>query len=260
MTEPRFPTPLLDLKKVWVTLDHQTILQDVSMTLLPKSFTTIIGPNGSGKTTLLRFCLGLLTSSQGSITRAPALKIGYMPQRLYLDKTLPLTVEFFLGLSAPKKRVLQALERVGTKSLLKSQVATLSGGELQRILLARALLRRPSLLVLDEPMQGVDVGGQTDLYNLIEEYHKETGCAVLLVSHDLYFVHKASDHVICLNRHICCSGHPEVIKKNAAYQTLFKSSLPDPVVPYQHHHDHSHDTPPDTTSEFPSSGHNANDF
>ncbi len=236
---------LLKLQNIFLSLEGTHILKNISLEVERKTFVTLIGPNGSGKTTLLRVCLGLLTPTKGTLTKVPDLKIGYMPQRLHLDKTLPLTVETFLRLASPRQKTQETLERVGAKSLLKSQVQSLSGGELQRVLLARALLRKPDFLVLDEPLQGVDVGGQAELYQLIDNYRKEMNCAVLLVSHDLYFVHKSSDHVICLNQHICCSGHPEDVQKNPAYRTLFGKPLPDNIAPYTHHHDHSHDHAPD---------------
>lgn len=238
-------SPLLKLQGVSLSLGGKKVLSHISFELKRHTFMTLIGPNGSGKTTLLRLCLGLISPSQGALIKASDLKIGYMPQRLYLDKTLPLTVEAFLRLAGPKTHIDASLGWVGARSLAKEQVHTLSGGELQRVLLARSLLRKPNLLVLDEPLQGVDVGGQAELYKLIEAYRNDTGCAVLLVSHDLYFVHKASDHVLCLNHHICCSGHPEDIQKNPSYHKLFGSPLPENIAPYRHHHDHCHDQAPD---------------
>lgn len=240
---------LLRLSNVSLIKGGKEILKNISFTLSAGQFVTLVGPNGSGKTSLLRLCLKLLSPTKGTLHRSPALKIGYMPQKLFVERTLPLTVQAFLALGATKANILDALKRVGASRLLKSQLHDLSGGELQRVLLARSLLSRPNLLVLDEPVQGVDLGGQADLYHLIETYQKESGCAVLLVSHDLFFVHKSSDHVICLNQHICCSGEPESVKKDPAYQTLFGTPFSDVIAPYTHHHDHSHDLAPDDNDD-----------
>jgi zinc transport system ATP-binding protein len=213
------------------------LLDDVSFELQSGRITTLIGPNGAGKTTLVRILLGLQKASSGTVTPAPDLRIGYMPQKLHIDPTLPLTVMRFLQLTgANRAQSLQALERVGVGLLQGQMMTSLSGGETQRVLLARALLPKPQLLVLDEPVQGVDVHGQEQLYKLIGQLRNETGCAILMISHDLHLVMAATDDVICLNQHVCCHGSPEAVTTSPAYTELFGLR----TAPYTHHHDHDH--------------------
>ncbi|NSL63880.1 zinc ABC transporter ATP-binding protein ZnuC, partial [Yersinia pestis] len=202
---------LVTLNKISVTFGSRRVLNDISLSLRPGKILTLLGPNGAGKSTLVRVVLGLIPPSSGSLVREPGLRIGYVPQKLHLDATLPLTVSRFMRLKPGVKKadILPALTRVQAAHLLDTH-AKLSGGENQRVLLARALLNRPQLLVLDEPTQGVDVNGQLALYDLIEQLRKELGCAVLMVSHDLHLVMAKTDEVLCLNQHICCSGAPEV--------------------------------------------------
>lgn len=250
---------LIRLEQVSVGLT-QPRLEQVSLTLKPCEILTLIGPNGAGKTTLVRVVLGLLNPSLGTVWQRPGLRIGYMPQRLQIDATLPLTVERFLRL-LPRTSMAaaqQALERVGAEQVFKHPLHSLSGGELQRVLLARALLRNPELLVLDEPVQGVDVAGQAELYQLITELRDELGCGVLMVSHDLHLVMRATDRVICLNRHVCCSGHPEQVSHDPAFVELFGRNAQSLAI-YQHHHLASHppqihmgDTSGSDTPETPS--------
>ena len=233
--------PLLSLDQVRVRLEGRLIIDTVSLSLYPNELTTIVGPNGSGKTTLLKVALGLLTPSSGSVTRAPDLRIGYMPQKLNVSRTLPMDVMSFLRLSAGEEKIQDVLRLVGGVSLPKRSLHVLSGGEMQRVLLANALLQDPALLVLDEPLQGVDPKGQEVLYGLLEEIKNTRKCAILLVSHDLYFVHKSSDFVLCLNGHVCCSGKPDDVRADPAYKALFGMALPQGLAPYTHHHDHTHD-------------------
>jgi len=233
--------PLISADHIWVKRSTATgekvILQDVSLSLAPGKITTLIGPNGAGKSTLLKVLLGLVPLSNGTLKRKKNLKIGYMPQKLDINPTLPMTVERLLSLGTPQRTSkIQAwidacLTEVGGFNLKYSQLATLSGGEMQRVMLARALLIEPDILVLDEPMQGVDVLGQEELYQLIGRIRDTHGCAILLVSHDLHLVMAASDEVICLNTHVCCSGHPHHVTADPSYQKLF-------IAPYQHSHDH----------------------
>jgi zinc transport system ATP-binding protein len=237
-------TPLIIADHVWVknlTSDgEKIILQDISIQILPGNIVTLIGPNGAGKTTLLKVMLNLTQPTQGSVTRKPGLKIGYMPQKMNINPTMPMTVERILSLGTPERTskiqnvIDTCLEEVGALALKYSKLSILSGGEFQRVMLARALLTAPDLLVLDEPMQGVDVLGQEELYQLIAKIRDHRGCAILLVSHDLHLVMAASDEVICLNKHVCCSGHPSHVTEHPTYQQLF-------VAPYQHDHDHRHD-------------------
>lgn len=204
---------------------------------------TIIGPNGSGKTTLIRLLLGLEAPDSGSITRKPQLAIGYVPQKLAINRVLPLDVAYFLRLSDnnPKDEMVEKIALdVGIYHCLYQNIHSLSGGEMQRVLLARALLSNPELLVLDEPAQGVDVTGQAELYALIARISREKKMAVLMVSHDLHLVMSATDQVICLNHHVCCSGHPHAVRDDPEFAALFGKNVADSLAVYTHHHDHSH--------------------
>ena len=233
---------LIQLDNVGVAFSGQPVLQQVQLALRAGEIVTLIGPNGAGKSTLVRTVLGLLTPDSGTVQRKPRLRIGYMPQKLQVDPTLPLSVLRFLRLVPGVSRgmALGALAEVGAKKVLDSPLQSISGGELQRVLLARALLRKPELLVLDEPVQGVDVAGQAELYRLISRLRDRHGCGVLMVSHDLHLVMSATDKVICLNRHVCCSGHPEQVSNDPAFIELFGQDAKSLAI-YHHHHDHSHD-------------------
>jgi zinc transport system ATP-binding protein len=220
------------------------VLSNVSLKLLPRNIMTIIGPNGSGKTTLVRILLGLDTPVQGTITRKDRLRIGYVPQKLAIDPTLPLTTSWFLALTAKQADdVVEVAREVGVEGILNQPLQALSGGELQRVLIARALLSKPELLVLDEPAQGVDVTGQAMLYALIARLKDTHNLSVLMVSHDLHLVMSATDHVICLNHHICCSGHPHSVRGDPAFAALFGQHVADSLAVYTHHHDHDHNHP-----------------
>jgi len=233
---------LIRLEHVNVQFAGEPVLQDVQLQVRRGEIVTLIGPNGAGKTTLVRCVLGLLKPDSGSVWSQPKLRIGYMPQKLQVDATLPLTVLRFLRLVPGVNRLSAgaALTEVGAERLIDSPLQNISGGELQRVLLARALLRKPQLLVLDEPVQGVDVAGQAELYRLISTLRDRHGCGVLMVSHDLHLVMSATDQVICLNRHVCCSGHPEQVSGDPAFVELFGTDARSLAI-YQHHHDHSHD-------------------
>lgn len=235
-------TALLRLDAVGMRFNDRQVLQDVNLQLESGEIVTLIGPNGAGKTTLVRIVLGLLQPQQGRVWRRDRLRIGYMPQKLHVDPTLPLSVLRFLQLvpGVGRLQALSALEEVGAPQVLDSPLQQISGGELQRVLLARALLRRPELLVLDEPVQGVDVAGQSELYRLIVRLRDRYGCGVLMVSHDLHLVMSATDKVVCLNQHVCCVGHPEQISSEPAFRALFNQETPE-LTFYQHHHDHGHD-------------------
>ncbi len=202
---------LLEATGLGVTLGGHRVLDGVGLVLRRGEIVTIVGPNGSGKTTLLRLLIGAERPDTGRIERAPGLRIGYVPQKLAVDRTLPLTVDGFLGLSgAAASARAAALDHVGIAGLGARQLAALSGGQFQRAMLAQALLRRPDLLVLDEAAQGLDQTGEARFYRLIEQLRAELGCGVLMVSHDLHVVMAASDRVICLNGHVCCEGTPTV--------------------------------------------------
>lgn len=236
------PKKLISLKNVSYVQGQKTILEDVSFDIFDKQTTTIIGPNGAGKTSLLRLILGLEKPTSGLITRHTKVKIGYMPQKLMVNQSLPMTVEGFLALSLPRRTTLNIglIQRFNLEKILSSQIHTLSGGELQRTLLARALMLDPDLLVLDEPAQGLDINGQIEFYTLLAQVSKETRLGILLVSHDLHLVFAKSHHVLCLNKHLCCSGHPEVVKSHANYKALFEHDHDKILALYQHHHDHEH--------------------
>lgn len=221
---------------------HQ-ILHDVSLSLNDGEILTLIGPNGAGKTTLIRVILGLIQPDAGHIRLRSSTRIGYMPQRLMVEETLPLTVHRFITLGTPARReqVRSILKETGAAHVLDSPIQSVSGGEMQRIMLARALLREPDLLVLDEPVQAVDVTGQHELYELIGRIRQRRGCGILMVSHDLHLVMSATDRVICLNRHVCCSGHPDKVSRDPAYLQLFGLEGIRSIAVYQHRHDHRHD-------------------
>ncbi len=234
---------ILALSDVELILGKKLLLEGVNLTLARGEILTIIGPNGAGKTTLLRVALGLQKPTTGKVVLQQGLTIGYMPQRLHLDPTFPLTVRRFLLLAGngDLDGVRQLLEEVGAVHVLESPMQNLSGGELQRVMLARALVREPDLLVLDEPVQGVDVHGQTELYRLITRIRNQRGCAVLMVSHDLHLVMAETDRVLCLNRHICCSGTPEAVTSDPAYVELFGPLAVEHLAVYVHDRGHQHD-------------------
>jgi len=230
-------TALVQLEGVTVTFNGRAALDKVALRVRAGEIVTLIGPNGAGKSTLVRVVLGLLKPNQGKVQRKPRLRIGYMPQKLSLDANLPLSVLDFLRLlpEISRDKALAALDEVGAASVSNNPLHQLSGGELQRVLLARALLREPQLLVLDEPVQGVDVNGQVELYRLIRHLRDRYQCGVLMVSHDLHRVMYSTDWVVCLNRHVCCAGHPKQITLEPAYAELFGE-----LAVYPHHHNHRH--------------------
>ncbi|MGE0715936.1 MAG: ATP-binding cassette domain-containing protein [Alphaproteobacteria bacterium] len=234
--------PLVALDRVSLRVGGNPLVEDVSLQVRPGEIVSLIGPNGAGKTTLVRLALGLATPSAGSVRRRPGLVIGYVPQRLTIERSLPLTVRRLLALTArPTAAAIgEALAETGVAHLAGREVHDLSGGEWQRVLIARALLRQPDLLVLDEPVQGVDVTGQAEMFELIRALRDRRGCGVLLVSHDLHLVMAATDAVVCLNRHVCCSGRPEAVMLDPAYHDLFGPAATALAV-YAHHHDHRHD-------------------
>ena len=233
---------LLDVSNVDLMIGKQLLLKQINLKISRGEILTIIGPNGAGKTTLLRVALGLLKPTNGTVTPTTGLTIGYMPQRLHLDPTFPLTVRRMLALACKNdtSRMIPLLEEVGATHVLDSPLQTLSGGELQRVLLARALVREPDLLVLDEPVQGVDVHGQVELYQLISRIREQRGCAVLMVSHDLHLVMAATDQVLCLNQHICCSGTPESVSNHPAFAELFGPAAVQHMAVYVHDQNHHH--------------------
>jgi zinc transport system ATP-binding protein len=235
--------PLLAARHAAVAIGGRQILTDVSLAIEPGEIVTIVGPNGSGKTTLLRLLIGAERASGGEVVRRSRLSIGYVPQRLALDRTMPITVDRFLALAGERDRAVREAElaRVGAEGLGGRQMTQLSGGQFQRVLLARALLARPEILILDEPTQGLDQPGSAAFYRLIEDVRRELGCAVLMVSHDLHVVMSASDRVICLNGHICCEGTPTVVRAAPEYRALFGYGTEGALALYRHEHDHRHE-------------------
>jgi len=219
----------------------RVILDKVSATIQGGEIVTLIGPNGAGKSSLIKILLGLEAPTQGQVRVPNHWKIGYMPQKLRLNSYLPLRVIDFLRLAGKVSRAAcqRVLEEVNAAPLLSRNMTQLSGGETQRVLLARAMLGNPHFLVLDEPVQGVDVSGQVELYGLIRRL-RDQGATVLMVSHDLHLVMSATDQVICLNHHVCCSGHPEAVSQDPAYRTLFGREEAANIAVYTHHHDHEH--------------------
>jgi len=227
---------LIRLQAIGKSFAGRAVLQNISLSVDRGEITTIIGPNGAGKSSLVRIILGLLSADTGSIAHAGDLKIGYMPQRLHVDPTLPLDTLRFLQLAnASAEDCNHALRLVGIPEAGKTSFHQLSGGEIQRVLLARALLRKPNLLVLDEPVQGVDINGQNELYSMIAQLSRQLNCGVVMVSHDLHLVMSATDHVICLNHHICCQGKPEQVTQDPAYIDIFGET-----AIYSHQHNHRH--------------------
>lgn len=243
MTENSGDHKLLGTTGISVELGGQTIVDCVDVSVVRGEIVILIGPNGSGKTTLVRALLGLVKASAGKVFRSTGLVIGYVPQHLQIDATLPMTVGCFLrlGTKAPDRDLEAALCEVGVGAVLGSPIQTLSGGQMRRILLARALLRKPDLLVLDEPTAGVDVSGQAALYELIKLIRDRHRCGVLLVSHNLHLVMAAADRVVCLNHHICCEGQPSSVSRNPAYLELFGEAAANAIAVYTHDHDHDHD-------------------
>lgn len=219
------------------------VISHVDMRIDPAEIVTVVGPNGSGKSTLMRALLGQVALSSGRVERRPGLRIGYVPQRLHIERAMPMTVRRFLSLPdrVSDAQAAQVLARTGVPGLERRQIIALSGGQLQRVLLARALLNGPQLLVLDEPTQGLDQPGMVAFYQLIEAVRAETGVAVLMVSHDLLVVMRASDRVICLNGHVCCEGTPQTVSAAPAYRALFGAESQGTLALYRHHHDHDHD-------------------
>jgi len=216
------------------------ILDHVNFQVAAKEIVVLIGPNGSGKTTLLKALLGLVPA-KGEIARKPGLRVGYVPQNFARDRSLPITVGRFARLFADRAAVDAALERVGIAALADHQLSTLSGGELARVMLARAIAAKPELLILDEPLAGVDVAGEAALYHLIAQIRDEIGCGTVLVSHDLHVVMAQADRVVCLNGHVCCEGKAEQVVSDPAFAQLFGPRVAGELALYAHRHDHSHE-------------------
>ena len=232
---------LIRLNNVGMERGGRWLVRGVTFDIMPAQIVTLIGPNGSGKSTTAKMAIGVSTPSEGETKRRSDLRIGYVPQKLNIDWTFPLTVERFIHLTGriDKTAVEEALAMTGVAHLRNNQINNLSGGEFQRVLLAHAIARRPNLLVLDEPVQGVDFNGEMELYDLIVEIRDKLNCGVLLISHDLHLVMASTDLVVCLNGHVCCQGTPMVVAESPEYHELFGARATG-LVRYQHQHDHTH--------------------
>ena len=234
---------LVQVEDLSVRYGASTVLSKVSLRVEPSEIVTIVGPNGSGKTSLLRAIIGAVKPVKGRVTQGSGVKIGYVPQKLHIDETLPITVARFLKLpgGVTTAEINQALAQAGVPDLTKAQLSQLSGGQFQRVLLARALIGTPDLLLLDEATQGLDQRGSASFYQQIEKVRQDTGCAVLMISHELHVVMSASDRVICLNGHVCCEGTPAVVASAPEYRALFGTGTGGALALYRHEHDHGHD-------------------
>lgn len=237
------PVAILDLSGVSVSFGRKAVLNDVNFTLAEGEIVTIIGPNGAGKSTLVKAVMGLVPLSGGQIKWYRDVRLGYVPQKMHIDPVLPLKVRRLMTLTGRASRadVQQALDETGAGHLMDTYASDLSGGEFQRVMIARALLRNPDLLVLDEPVQGVDFAGEAALYDLIGRLSRERGFSVLMVSHDLHLVMAATDRVICLNGHVCCAGSPSAVTRDPAFLQMFGKQASSAYAVYAHHHDHDHD-------------------
>ena len=234
---------LIQVEDLTVRYGASTALSGVSLHVEPGEIVTIVGPNGSGKTSLLRAIIGAVKPAKGRVIHGSGVKIGYVPQNLHIDETLPITVSRFLKLpsNVAVADITYALTQAGVPDLAKAQLSQLSGGQFQRVLLARAIIGNPDLLLLDEATQGLDQRGSASFYQQIETVRQDTGCAILMISHELHVVMSASDRVICLNGHVCCEGTPAVVASAPEYRALFGTGTGGALALYRHKHDHSHD-------------------
>ena len=232
---------LVKLDNVGISINDKWLVKGVSLQVEKNKIVTLIGPNGSGKSTTAKIALGIYKKIQGKVEKYTN-KVGYVPQKISIDWTLPLRVKDFMTLteSLDNETITEALSLTGVIHLKEKNLSDLSGGEFQRVLLARAISKKPELLVLDEPVQGVDFTGEIALYELIKKICDELNCGILLISHDLHTVMTATDHVVCLNGHVCCSGSPMDVAKNNEYKALFGEQASQILTRYEHRHDHIH--------------------
>lgn len=238
----RSPALLAEVRGLGVHRAGRWLVRNVNLAVRRGEIVTLIGPNGSGKSTCAKALLGLLHVDEGAVEVQNGVRVGYVPQSLVIDWTLPLTVGRLMTLTARHSAadVADALEDVGMADMAAAPVQHLSGGEFQRALLARALIRKPDLLVLDEPVQGVDFSGEIALYELIRKIRDRLDCGVLLISHDLHIVMAQTDTVVCINGHVCCSGTPRTVAEDPEYRKLFGSRAAEALAVYRHDHDHTH--------------------
>ena len=232
---------LVKLNNAGIKQNNKWLVEGVTLTVEKGKIITLIGPNGSGKSTTAKIALGIYKNIEGSVEKYTN-KVGYVPQKISIDWTLPLRVYDFMLLTENIKdeAIDEALTLTGVIHLKNKNLGNLSGGEFQRVLIARAISKKPELLVLDEPVQGVDYTGEISLYELIKKISDSLNCGILLISHDLHTVMTATDHVVCLNGHVCCSGTPLDVAKNNAYKTLFGEQASQILSVYEHKHDHEH--------------------
>ncbi|MFT5703773.1 MAG: zinc transport system ATP-binding protein [Rickettsiales bacterium] len=233
------------LKNICLTLNNQQILKDINLDLKKGEITTLIGPNGGGKTSIARILIGIIKADSGTVFLKKDIKIGYMPQKLEIEKTIPLRVVDFINLNSKEnldqqKIAKTMIERLQIDHILEKSVHKISGGELQKALLIRALMNNPDILVLDEPTGYMDISAQGEFYQVIEEIRDSKNCAILIISHDLHIVMQKTNRVICVNRHICCAGTPESINDHPEYLSLFGKKTIHNIAIYSHHHDHKH--------------------
>lgn len=244
MNQENSPT-LAYLKNISLNLNNQQILKNINLELKKGEITTLIGPNGGGKTSIARILVGILKASSGEVFIRKNTKIGYMPQKLEIEKTIPLRVIDFLALDSRLSHDFQQLamtiaEKLGIKNILEKSIHQISGGQLQKALLVRTLINNPDILVLDEPTQYMDIAAVDEFYHIIENIRKQKHCAILLISHDLHIVMQKTNQVVCVNHHICCEGSPESINEHPEYLSLFGKNRIDNIAIYSHHHDHKH--------------------
>jgi len=232
---------LLKLESVGFSKNDKWLVKGVSLKVREGEIVTLIGPNGSGKSTTAKIALGIYKEIEGKANKFTN-KIGYVPQKISIDWTLPIRVIDFMSLTdePTDEQINIALNLTGVEHLKNKSLGNLSGGEFQRVLIARAIANQPDLLVLDEPVQGVDFKGEIALYELIKKISEESNCGILLISHDLHVVMSATDYVVCLNGHVCCSGTPQVVAKNDEYKELFGDRASTILSLYEHKHDHTH--------------------
>lgn len=235
-------TPLIELKQAGIQKSGRWLVRGVDLSICNGEIVTLIGPNGSGKSTTAKMALGISKPQEGTYSSRAGLVVSYVPQKISIDWTLPLSVERFMNLTSqnPQSEIDKAMQSTNVAHLARAEVRNLSGGEFQRVLLARAIARKPDLLVLDEPVQGVDFAGEIELYDLIKQIRDDLNCGILLISHDLHVVMAATDRVICLNGHVCCSGTPSVVASSPEYAALFGARATSTLAVYEHHHDHTH--------------------
>lgn len=232
---------IIKISDVCLNVNNKNILNNVSFEIKNNDFLTIIGPNGAGKTSLLKIILGIIKPTKGSIEIQNKLNISYVPQYMNIEKSIPVNVDYFLKLYQKDTSSFdEIIQRISIEKILKKQLYELSGGELQKVLLGKALLDKPDLLILDEPAQNLDISSQIELYKIINELYKSSNISILMVSHDLHMVMSSTKRVICLYHHICCAGEPSFVYQNPEFISIFGSNMSELISLYSHYHNHKH--------------------